>query len=179
MTEEKYGIIILFFDKPNMDFIEKEDLRRKIDHNKFFAFLREKGKELHIRFYWQSNKDESPYRQHLKALRLNLQSQGIRFVSIETDKDVDITIINDMTTVLFDVDDSSRRPEKIILCSGDKDFSVALGVAGRRFGVSITVISGRNHCAEVLKDVSDEIIFVEDMVSDNEELLLGSSNSIE
>jgi uncharacterized LabA/DUF88 family protein len=186
VSEEKRGMYtILFFDKPNMDFVEKETLGQKINHDEFFGLLAAKeeekeGKgEFHIRFYWQSNEDESPYGKHLKQLRIKLQAQGIRFISIETGKDVDIAMLNDMFTILFDVDDGSRRPKKIILCSGDKAFSVILGAAKRRFDIPTTVISGRDHCAEVLRNVLGETLFVEDMVRDNEELLLGSSASIE
>ncbi|XOB42480.1 MAG: NYN domain-containing protein [Candidatus Nealsonbacteria bacterium] len=181
MSEEKHGRTILFFDKPNMDFIEKEDLRRKINHNKFFAFFKKEKEELYIRFYWQSNEVESPYRKHLNLLRDYLLAvDGIHFISIETDKDVDIAILNDMLTILFDVDDNSQRPKKIILCSGDKDFGAILGMTKRRLNnVQITVVSGENHCSETLKDISDEIIFVEDMVKNDENLLLGSSGPIE
>ena len=127
MVEEEYGITVLFFDEPNMYFVEKESLAgKKINHNKFFAFLAKNEKELHVRFYWRPDEDESPYGMHLKQLRVKLQAQGIQFTSIETDKDVDIAIINDMIITLFD---SSTRPKKIILCSGDKAFSVILGLA--------------------------------------------------
>ncbi|XOB40998.1 MAG: NYN domain-containing protein [Candidatus Nealsonbacteria bacterium] len=181
MSEEKHGRTILFFDKPNMDFIEKENLRRKINHNKFFAFFKKEKEELYVRFYWQSNEVESPYRKHLNLLRVYLRAvYGIRLISIETNKDVDIAILNDMLTILFDVDDNSQRPKKIILCSGDKDFGAVLGLIKRRLNnVQITVISGKKHCSEVLEKISDETIFVEDMVKDNENLLLGFSDPIE
>ena len=180
MSEEKdgmTGITVLFFDKPNMDFIENETLGKKINHDKFFTFLAKKEKELHVRFYWRSSEDESPYGMHLKQLRIKLQARGIRFISIETEKDVDIALMNDMFTILFDVNDSSARPEKIILCSGDKAFSVILGTAKRRFGIPTTVISSKSHCAEVLKEVLDETIFIEDMDS-NEDLFLKDPNPI-
>lgn len=160
-----------------MDFIEEEGLGRKINHDEFFTFLAENEKELHVRFYWRSGEEESSYTIHLKQLRIKLQAQGIRFESVETDKDVDITIMNDMFTVLFDTDNGSRRPEKIILCSGDKAFSVILGAAKRWFDVPTTVISGENNCAEVLKKIAQEIIFIEDIINKNENLLLNSFDS--
>ncbi len=176
MSEEKYGITVVFFDKPNMDFVE-EALGGKINHDKFFAFLaeNEKEKELHVRFYWQNN--DSIYGKHLKQLRVKLQAQGIRFISVETEKDVDITMMNDMFTMLFDVNNNSLRPEKIILCSGDKAFSIILGAAKRRLGISITIISGVNQCAEVLKQIFKDTIFIEDMINNNKNLILDSLNS--
>lgn len=181
MIELKHGIhTVLFFDKPNFDFVEKESLfRKKINHNEFFSLLAEDERELYVRFYWQSDEDNSPYGDHLERLRTRLQAQGIRLVSIKTNKDVDIAILNDMSTMLFDIDDSSMRPAKIILCSGDNAFSINVGIAKRRLNISTTVISGRDHCAEALKEVSDEIIFVEDMVGNNENLLLVPSASNE
>lgn len=176
MLEEKHGITVLFYDRPNMEFIEEQVLGRKINHNEFFTFLAKDEEELHVRFYWQSNEDESPFGTHLNRLRKKLQPKGIQFTSIETDKDVDIDILNDMITALFD---SSVIPKKIILCSGDKAFSIILGTAKRRLDIPTTVISGKNHCAEVLKDVLYKTIFVEDIVSDNENLLFDSSHSIE
>ena len=171
-SEKKYGTTVLFFDKPNMDFIE-ESLGKKINHDEFFVFLAKNEEELHVRFYWRSNENESesPYGIHLKQLRIKLQAQGIRFESIETDKDVDITIMNDMFTILFN---SFTRPKKIILCSGDKDFSVILGAAKRLFNITIVVISHESHCAEVLKQIFDKTIFIEDMINNNENLLLDS-----
>ncbi len=171
MSEEEDGITILFYDKPNIDYVEEETLGQKINHEAFFTSLIDKG-ELRVRFYWRSNESESSYGIHLRQLRINLQAQGVRFESIETDKDVDIAILNDMFTMLFDTDNSSTRPGKIILCSGDKSFSVILGAAERRFDIPTTVISGKNHCAEVLKKIAQKVIFIEDMVGDNESLLL-------
>jgi len=181
LTELKHGIYtVLFFDKPNFDFVERESLLgKKINHNEFFTFLAQNESELHIRFYWRSNEDDSPYGDHLERLRTRLQARGIRLVSIQTSKDVDQAILNDISTILFDTDDRSTRPGKIILCSGDKAFSVIVGIAKRQLNISTTVISGRDHCAEVLKEVSDEIIFIEEMASNNENLLLVPSASNE
>jgi len=177
MLEEKYGTTILLFDEPNIRFVEEKSLGgKKIDHNKFFAFLAEKEEELLVRFYWRPNKNESPYGKHIGQVREKLQAKGIGFISIETEKDVDISMLNDMFTMLFDVSHSSRKPKKIILCSGDKAFCVILGAAKRKLGVSTTVISGRNHCAEILKEILDEVIFIEDIVKENEGLLLNSSS---
>jgi len=171
VSEEEDGITILFFDKPNISYVEEETLGQKINHEEFFTFLAKK-RELHVRFYWRSNESESSYGVHLRQLRINLQAQGVRFESIETDKDVDIAMLNDMFTMLFDTDDSSAKSANIILCSGDKAFSVILGAAKRRFDIPTTIISGKNHCAEVLKKIAQEVIFIEDMVDDNESLLL-------
>lgn len=180
MSEKRCGMhTVLFFDKPNIDFVEEETLGQKINHDEFFTFLAEDEKELHVRFYWRSSEGESSYRKHLKQLRINLQAQGVRFESVETDKDVDIAMLNDMFTMLFDTDDSSTRPAKIILCSGDKAFSVILGAAKRRFDIPTTVMSGKNHCAQVLKIVLYETIFIEDIVGRNENLLFNSSDSNE
>lgn len=177
LKSETHTVTVLFFDKPNMDFVEK-GLDRKIDHYKFFTFLAQNENELHVRFYWRTDENEysSPYTGHLKQLRINLQAYGVRFESIETDKDVDIAILNDIFTILFG---RSTKPAKVILCSGDKAFSIMLGEAKRRFDIPTTVISGKNHCAEILKIVLDETIFIEDIIRENENLLLNSSNSNE
>lgn len=174
MTELKHGIsTVVFFDKPNLDFVEKRSLSgKKINHNELFSLLAKNERELYVRFYWRSNEGDSPYGDHLERLRTRLQARGIRLVGIQTSEDVDQAIFNDLSTILFDTDDSSTRPAKIILCSGDKAFSNIIGIAKRRLNISTTVISGRDHCAEALKEASDEIIFIEEMVSNNENLLL-------
>ena len=175
--EEKYKITFVFFDKPNMRFTLKI-LGKKINHDAFFSFLakneNENEKKLQVCFYWQSDgNEESSYGKHLNQLRMKLMAKRIRFESVGTDKDVDLTIIND---IFFALISGFPRPEKIILCSGDKSFSVALGMAKEIYSIPITVISGEKNCAEVLKNIAQEIIFIEDMINNNENLFFNYSN---
>lgn len=187
MNEKKSKVVIVFFDEPNIWRIEKE-FNKKLDHYKFFKSLpiydedyedrdeyveKYKNIELHIYFYWQPGENSSSYRKHLEKLRRRLNSQNIMFTPIETtEKDVDITMINDMIVCLFNI---FIKPEEIILCSGDGDFSIILGVAKKYFNVSVTVISREEHCSESLKDLG-KTIFIEKFLKENEDLFLNFSN---
>jgi len=79
----------------------------------------------------------------------------------EKKTDVDLIIAND-------IDDYASEPgiSKIVLCSGDADFAPFLLRAKKKFGKKVVVVSGKEELSEKLREIADEVYFLEDIIED-------------
>lgn len=66
-------------------------------------------------------------------------------------------------TAVDDVHCSGRKIDRIILFSGDKDFSATVKIL-RRYA-RVTIVSNKNTLSSELKEVSDSVIYLEDLKS--------------
>ncbi|UZE93142.1 MAG: NYN domain-containing protein [Candidatus Nealsonbacteria bacterium] len=83
---------------------------------------------------------------------------------------VDVVLASCIYETLFDY---KRKIEKIVLLSGDRDFSRVLRRA-KKEGIEVWVISGKESCAGLLKGIANKVLYIEDFVQQSPELCLSS-----
>ncbi len=187
--ERKEPIIFIFVDGDNLRFIEKSESVTKLSYIKLFKFIiREyfEGKKINISFFFSTaesvkNKNKEGTEKEEDSLRkvdficniLSEQLEDIRvtYKGFPLSKDsVDVVLSSCIYETLFDY---KGKIEKIVLLSGDRDFSRVLRRA-KKEGIEVWVISGKESCAGLLEGIANKVLYIEDFVQQSPQLCLSS-----
>ncbi|MDI6603522.1 MAG: NYN domain-containing protein [Patescibacteria group bacterium] len=172
--KEKEGKTFVYIDSENLAAVEEKE---KVNWKSFFNHLLSERKEAKIFFYWSYSErleeKSKPFERFLVRLRNQVEGPGIEFIEIKVPtiekvdssgkisrvSKVDLAIVCDMAAHLLYND----PVKEIILGSGDGDFYKLLKAAKFSKKAKITVISRKERCAQELRDIADEVHFLEEI----------------
>jgi hypothetical protein len=188
--EEKKKRVVLI-DNPNLSRIEGEvGIEGRINTIEFCKLLaRDKEKDTHIFYYYRPTEitraegEENPFLGFLDFLhdRLwrELAKQGISLVVFPAIRNKeDAMIIQDISILMFEREWLllKNEVEEIVLVSGDGGFSRILELVKEK-KIRVKVVAGKERCARALREVADEICYIDDLLEKHPELILKNNST--
>lgn len=101
-------------------------------------------------------------------LRPALEKEGHVFQTFISRDNIDSKMVTAIARLLLR---GKRDIKEMVLISGDGDFAEILELA-KEEGIKIIVVAGKTTCSRRLKEVAEEVLYVEDLIGEHSKLIL-------
>jgi len=156
----------------------KREIEERLDEIEFLKFLANNQKS-QIYYYFVprqitllAEEAKDPFVGFMEflfnELRPALEKKGHFFKTFISRDNIDSKIVTDIARLLLR---GKKDIKEIILISGDGDFAEILELA-KEEGIKIIVVAGKKTCSRKLKEVAQEVFYVEDLIGEHSELIL-------